>query len=118
MRIARLTQDVLDNSPMSGLFLGALDAIDGASVYSSLSVRNSLACLIVANPAILQRNFRRHSYGELATSRTLEGIASKMKPTQLRDDLLRHSADESRHSRVFRALADSLARVSGVADGD
>lgn len=118
MRIAPLTKEVLNSSPVSELFLEALDGIDRASACSSLAVRNSLASLIVANPTILRRNFRRHSYGELATSRTLEGVASKMKPTQLRDHLLKHAADESRHSRVFRALADSLARISGVVDDE
>jgi hypothetical protein len=114
--IAALVRQLLKDEKLSGAFLSALDVIDRASATSSISLRQPLARIVVSNRVLLQRNFRRHSVGERATSETLQGVAATLKPIPLRDEMLAHSEDEMRHSKLFAALADRLEKTTGVAD--
>jgi hypothetical protein len=101
---------------LSRPFTQVLEKVDHLSISPALALREPLAKVAVSNPRFLQRNFSRHSIGELATSMTLDGIAAKLKPGELRDQMVIHAKDELRHSKMFRALADGLGRVTGTTE--
>ena len=112
--VGELVRDLIPASSICSALAEALTRIDYVgNTSSSLLIRPVLAKLVVSNPLLLQRNFSRHSAAELATSQTLQSIAQTMKSTQLRQDLIDHSADEMRHSRMFGALAHNIHRSTG-----
>lgn len=114
--IIELLRGILKPDALCASFMSALDQIDRLSVSSAVALRRPLGRIVAANLDLMQRNFRRHSVGELATSQTLQGIAATMKPIALRDELVTHARDEMRHSKMFAALANELARTTGRED--
>jgi hypothetical protein len=72
------------------------------------SIRKSVADLIITNPKLLEKTFRRHSIGEKATAETLESVSAWLKPVPMKSALVSHANDEMKHHRIFGALADKL----------
>jgi len=97
-------------------FEDALVEASAATKCSSFVLREPLAIVAVSHPALLHRNCRRHSVSELATAKTLRAIAATLKPTKLRDALLKHAQDEYRHARIFRGLARYLGKLTEQTD--
>jgi hypothetical protein len=114
--VAELVREVAKPATLNDAFTSALARLDELTFSSAVAIRDPLAILVVAEPALLQRNFKRHSFAELATSQTLDAVASKLKPIPLREELLAHSSDELRHSRMFAALATGLTKTTGAQD--
>jgi hypothetical protein len=104
---------VTDEIPLNASFIDALHRMDDIAISPALQIREGLASIVVSTPALLRRNFRRHSVGELATSKTLDAVAASLKPTALKSQLILHANDEQRHSNIFGALADKLAEYVG-----
>lgn len=112
MSVAGLIQELTQSSlPLDAAFARALDQLDAFAFSSAAVIRKPLAQIVVADRTLLGQNFCRHSVAELATSQTLDAVASRLKPTPLRKELLAHAADERRHSRIFSALAMSLGQT-------
>jgi len=116
MTVLGLVLEILGSCKVEDSFRRALDRVDGLAVSPAMQIRQSIAKLVASDLALLQRNFRRHSFGELATSQTLQSIASTLKPTSLREEMLAHADDELRHSKLFSALAKSLQQSTGYTD--
>jgi hypothetical protein len=114
--VTGFVRDLLKPRQLCDPFSAVLESFDQSKMFGVLAVRQSLATIIVSDLHLLQCKFSRHSVSEFATAQTLQSVASTMKPTPLQQEFLRHSEDEFRHSKMFRALANSLTQYSGFRD--
>lgn len=106
--LPQLVESLFSESELNPAFRSAIERADSLSISPSLTIRKPICRIVIATPSLLERNFRRHSVGELASAQTLQAVASTVKQSDLRGDLLTHCEDEMRHSRMFAALADHV----------
>ena len=111
MSFLELARSTMHPAELCGEFSRILEQLDQAAFSSAYKIRSPLADLAVDDPVLLSRNFKQHAFNELATAQTLEAIATKTKPTPLREEMERHADDEYRHHRMFKAIAKDILQA-------